>query len=93
MKPVEECLAREVLCSVEAHVLKEVGQTVLVVFLLEGSDVGGEIELCPLCRLVIVTDIIGHAVLKLSDLYLRIVRKRCLTERRRCSEYGCNENK
>ena len=57
LEPVEHCLVREILCAVEAHVLEEVGESVLVVFLLECSHVRGKIEFCPLCGLVVVADV------------------------------------
>ena len=92
LEPVEELLAREVFCTVEAHVLEEVSKTVLVVFLLECSDVSREVEFRSLSRLVVVADVIGHAVLKLSCSYCRVVWKRCLTERHCGSEDRCNED-
>ena len=92
LEPVEELLSREVFRTVEAHVLKEVCKTVLVVFLLEGSDVSGKIEFCPLSRLVVVADVIGHAVLKLSCSYCRVVWKWILTERHCGSEDRCNDD-
>ena len=57
--------------------LKEVSQTVLIIFFLESSDVCCEVELSPVCRLVIMTDVICQSVLKLANPYLRVVRQ-CL---------------
>ena len=72
--------------------LKEVRKTILVVLLLEGTDVSCKIEFRSLSRLVVVADVIGHAVLKLSCSYCRVVWKRCLTERHCGSEDRCNED-
>ncbi len=89
----DDIVLGEVLRAVEAHVLEEVGETVLVVFLLEGSDVSSEIEFSPLCRLVVVADIIGHAVVQLSYPYCRVIGKRSLTKRRCSCKCGCDEKK
>ena len=58
-QPVQDPLAGEVLGAVEAHMLQEVGQTVLVRGLLQGTDVGRQVELRPLGGLVIVADVIS----------------------------------
>ena len=92
LEPVEELLSREVFRTVEAHVLEEVSKSVLMVFLLECSYVCREIEFRSLSRLVVVADVIGHAVLKLSCSYCRVVWERCLTERHCGSEDRCNED-
>ena len=93
LKPLEKALSREVFRSVEAHMLEEVSEAVLVIVLLECSDVSCKVELSPLCRLVVVADVISHTVFELACSYGRIVRKRCLTECHCCSEDCCNENK
>ena len=95
LEPVEERLAREVLCTVEAHMLEEVCETVLVVLLLECSYVSSEVELGSLSRLVVVTDVVGHAVLELAYFHCRVIRK-CLwllTERYSCSKNCCQKDK
>ena len=69
---VEDSLAGEVFGAVEAHVFEEMGKTVLVVFFLESADVSSEIEFASLCRLVVVTDEVGHAVLQLTDFDSRV---------------------
>ena len=86
LKPVEKSLSREILCTVEAHMLEEVCKTILVILFLVCTYVSSEIELCSLSRLVVMTDVVSHSVLKLSNLYLRIVRKWILTESCKCGE-------
>ena len=68
----EDALAGEVFGAVEAHVFEEMGKTVLVVFFLESADVSSEIEFAALCRLVVVTDEVGHAVFQLTDFDSRV---------------------
>ena len=65
---IEDLLSGEILGSVEAHVLKEVGKTVLCrIFFLNCTYVGCKIEFCTLLGKGIVTDVIGKAVVKMSD--------------------------
>ncbi len=75
---LEHLLAGKVLEAVEAHVLQEVGETVLVRGLLDGSDMGCKIELGPLGGLVVVTDVVSHTVVELADAGRGIVGKRRL---------------
>ena len=65
---VQDALVREVLGSVEAHVLQEMGQTVLcgLVF-LNGAYIGGQVEFRTAFRQFVVTDVIGEPVLHLAD--------------------------
>ena len=65
---VQDALVREVLGSVEAHVLQEVGQTVLsrLVF-LNGTHIGGQIEFRAAFGQFVVTDVIGEPVFHLAD--------------------------
>ena len=87
LEPVEDPLAGEILGTVEAHVLEEMCQTVLVRSLLDSTDIGGEIELCTLLRLVVMTDIVGKSVVKLALTDSRIVGKR-LHLLRSCKRHG-----
>ena len=65
---VQDGFAGEVLGAIEAHVLQEVGQTVLLgVFLLDGTHVGGQVELCAAGRKLVMPDVIGKAVFKMAD--------------------------
>ncbi len=73
---LDDPVSREVLSTVEAHMLKEVGKTPLTVVLEDGTHLLGDIEVSLACRLRIVTDIVGKAIVKLSDLYCRIDRNR-----------------
>ena len=73
LKPVKDSLSGEVLRAVEAHMLQEMCKTVLVRSLLKCSDVGSQIELGPVCGLVVVAYIIGHSIVQLSDLCLGVV--------------------
>ena len=72
LQPVEYAFPGEVLGSVEAHVLEEVRETVLVGKLLKRAHMGGEIELGAVLGLVVVTDIIGQSVVKLADPGFRV---------------------
>ena len=76
--------------------LKEVRETVLVRGLLNGSYIGGEIELSPAGRLVIVSDVIGQTVLQLADLDRRVIRKllhlSACHERRRAQKESGDQN-
>jgi len=70
---VQDAFLREMLRAVEAHVLQEVRETVLVRFFLDGADVRGKVELRPLGREFIVADVIGKSVVQVSDADGRIV--------------------
>ena len=54
---------------------EEVREAVLVGQLLQGAHVGGQVELGPLGGLLVVTDVIGQAVVKLADAGLGVVGK------------------
>ena len=69
---VNHAVARETLNSVEGHVLGEVRQTLLVVVLLVGAGVHGETELHAVFRVVVLTDVIGHAIVQLAYRHVRI---------------------
>ena len=96
LKPVKDALLREVLGTIEAHVLKEVRETILVGSLLNRSDVGRKVEFRPARRLVIVSDVIGQTVLQLADLDRRVIRKLLhlsLSDERRSGQHkGRDEN-
>ena len=69
--------------------LEEVGQTVLVRSLLDGADVGCEIELGTLLGLVVVTYVVSESVVKLALTDCRVVRK--LLELLRAGERKCGD--
>ena len=73
---LDEGIAREMLSSVEAHVLEEVGEAPLVLFFQDGTDLLGDVEVRLACRLAVFPDIIGKSVLELADLHRRIDRYR-----------------
>ena len=71
----QDALVREILCPVEAHVLEEMRQTVLVRGLLDCAYIRGEIEFRPVGRLVVVPDVIGEPVVKLACADRRVIRQ------------------
>ena len=73
LKPVQDALSREILGAIEAHVLKEMSQAVLVRSLLDSADICGKIELSPLGRLVVMPYVICQAIVKLTNADCRIV--------------------
>ena len=95
LKIVEDCLAGEILGSVEAHVLKEMRKSVLVRSFLDGTDIGSKIKLSAVCRLAVLHDVIGHAVLQFSLSDGRIIWQLLvhLRIRRKCESCEhCSEN-
>ena len=60
------------LCAVEAHVLKEVGQTTLCFFLLDGTHLLRNVEVGAVLRPVVVTDVVSKPVVELSDTHVWI---------------------
>ena len=80
---VQDALVGEVRRAVEAHVLEEVRETVLVRRFLNGADVGGQIELRPSFGNLVVADIIGKTVFQMAHADRRIVGK--LRKRRHLS--------
>ena len=97
LKPVEDALAGEILGAVEAHVLEEVSQSVLVGLFLDSTYVGGEVELGTLLGLFVMTDVIGQAVLKFTRAHCRVVGKLLellrAGERKRGDEQGSDKEK
>ena len=73
LKVLEHLLAGKVLEAVEAHMLKEVCKTVLIGLFLDCANVGCQIELCPLCGLVVVTDVVGKTVVQFAHAGFGIV--------------------
>ena len=66
-------LSGEVLGAVECHVLKEVGKSALTWLLKYRTYSLGNVEISKACLFCIVADIIGHAVLKLTLAYCRVL--------------------
>ena len=69
-------IAREVRCAVEAHVLEEVSQAALVVFLLHRADTLSNVEVTTLLGPFIMADEIGETVVQLACLDSRVKRNR-----------------
>ena len=67
-----EVVTREVLRSVETHVLKEVSKTELVIFLLHRTYVLSNIEECSLLWPLVVTNVISQTVWQSALLNLRV---------------------
>ena len=88
LQPVEEILVGEVLGAVEAHVLQEVGQAVLVGLFQQGARVGGEIEFGTLSGFLIVADVVGQAVVELADAGCRVIGELLLRNSRESGQKG-----
>jgi hypothetical protein len=61
--------------AVEAHMLEEVSQAVLVRGFLDGAHIGAKIKLDTLCRKLVMADVVGKAVFQLTYLDSGIPRK------------------
>ena len=74
LTPAQQLVALEVLAAVESHVLQEVGQSALVVILLDGAHTLGDVELCTLLRPGMVADVVGQSVIQFANADVRIYR-------------------
>ena len=74
-KPGYELVAGEVLGSVEAHMLQEVGETALVVVLKNRSDLLGDEEVCLTLGGLVVADVVVEAVGEHTVAHLRVGRQ------------------
>ena len=72
LTPAQQIVALEVLRTVEGHVLQEVGQSSLVVVLLDGAHTLGNVKLSPLLGPIVVTDVISQSVVEFADTYIGI---------------------
>ena len=72
LKPGYELIAGEVLGSVEAHMLQEVGETALVVVLKNRSDLLGDEEVCLTLGGLVVADVVVQAVGEHTVAHLRV---------------------
>ena len=72
--------------------LKEVGKAVLVGGLLDGTDMGCQVELGPLGGLVIVTDVVSQTVVQLAHTCCGVVGKRGLGAGSSGEAKGCEKN-
>ena len=71
---IENALFRIVACSVECHVLEEVGQAVLIVLFLEGAHIVRNVEFGASLGLPVVAKIIAQTVAEPAGAEVRIVR-------------------
>ena len=55
---------------------QEVSQTSLIVFLSDGAYVLGDVKVCPVFGLIVVTDIVGQSVTQFPVSNLWVDRKR-----------------
>ena len=63
---VDHSVSGVALDAVEGHVLAEVGETLLVVALHDGTGVGDQAELDHVLRFLVVADIVGETVFELA---------------------------
>ena len=80
LEVIQHLFPGKILGSVETHVLEKMCKTVLIRSFLYCTDIGGKIKLGPLCRLVVVSDIVCQTVFKFSLAYLRIIGQQALSE-------------
>lgn len=67
LAPAQQLVALEVLRAIEGHVLQEVGQSALVVILLDGADLLCNVELGTILGPVVVTDVIRQSIVQFTD--------------------------
>ena len=94
--PLEHIVALEGLGAVEAHVLKEVSQTALVVFFNHRTHLLRNIKLGLSLRIVVVTDVISQSICQFSYTHCSVNRDgwhalciRIALQHSRCQQ--CNE--
>ena len=87
---VQQSLSREILGTVEAHVLEEVRETVLVRGFLDCTNMRCQIEFSPLCRLVIMFDVISQTIVELAYADSGVVRQQLLGIRGKREGHGKN---
>ena len=58
--------------AIEAHVLKEVSETALLVLFLDGTHTLCNVKLCPVFGPVVVTDVVSQSIGQFTDAYIRI---------------------
>ena len=76
LTPAQQLVALEVLRTVKGHVLQEMGQSALVVILLNRTHLLGNVELGTVLRPVVVTDVISQSVVEFTDAYIGVNRNR-----------------
>ena len=86
---IDDSFAREMLGTIERHVLQEVRQTVLMILLEDGTHGLCDMELSTLFRLLVMTDVISQSVVQLAVTNLRVDRqflRRLLRRKAHCYE-------
>ena len=73
---LHHAVARKMFRTIEAHMLKEVRQTALLLIFQNGTDLLGDIEISLALRLFVMPDVIGQAVVEFSDFDIGIHRDR-----------------
>ena len=93
---LDDAVSGEMLGSVEAHVLKEMCKTSLVIIFKDRAHFLGYVEVCLAFRLGIVPYIVGKAVLEMSDTDSRVNRHRwhllCGCEYTCKQQQGCSKD-
>ena len=74
LQVVDQHLVGQVLSAVESHMLQEVGQTLLVVLLLNSTHVVQNVELGLLSGFGITTNVVSHTVVQLAGSYCGVGR-------------------
>ena len=88
---LNEAVAREMLGAVEAHVLKEVGQTALVLLFLYGTHLLGDVEVDALFGQSVVTDVVSQSVGQLAITHSLVNgQHRHLLRKSRCDAGGAH---
>ena len=70
---VQDAFVGEMRGAVEAHVLQEMRETVLVGGFLDGAHIGGKVELRPALGELVVADVIGKSVFEMAHADRRII--------------------
>ena len=64
---VDDALAGKVFRTVERHVFEKMRQTILAIFLKNGTDILHDVEMSPSLRFLIVAQDIGQSIGECSD--------------------------
>ena len=96
LQVLDELFSGEVLRAVEGHVFEEVGQTLLVVLLLDGAHVVQDVEVGLPLGLFVVPDVVGQSVVEPARADLLVRRYRLhrieLCHCAACGEHRCGQH-
>ena len=96
LQVLDELFSGKVLRAVEGHVLEEVGQTLLVVLLLDGAHVVQDVEVGLPLGLFVVPDVVGQSVVEPARADLLVRRYRLhrieLCHCAACGEHRCGQH-